>query len=478
VKKVLGSSRAKLFTSVMIESLLMATVAMVLAVVLVYFLLYLSPFPDLIGKKLELNFISNPTLLIGTFLITLFIGLVSGIYPAVYIPSVPVVSGLKGAKGNVSGAAWLRKSMIVFQFVISLFVIICTFLMDKQIEFVQNTELGFSNENVVLIDIPDTTVENRMETIKTAMMANPQVISASTSWGIPGVSVGGQVFWVEKEGELAQQSMNAMWVGIDYPETMGIELVEGRFWREDSEAEALNILVNETAVKEFGWDKEPLGRRAKYFHGEEEMKVIGVMKDFHFEDLHNEIEPLFILQANRSGGTFHLKVRSENMRETMAFVEKTWTKFSPNHPYEYEFLDDEYDRQYKEDETQKTLISGLSYVSIFISILGLIGLSAFTASQKIKEIGVRKTLGASVPGILFMFSKSYLKLILIAFIISVPLANYLITEWLTAFAYRLEIEWWYFALPGIFVILLGLAAVVIQSLRAAKANPAIALRTE
>ncbi len=478
IKKVMGSNRRKLFASVMFESLLMAIMALVLAIGLVYVLLYVTPFPDLIGKQLELNFFQNSGLLVGTLLVTVAIGLISGIYPAIYIPAIPVVTGLKGARGNSGGAAWLRKSMIVFQFVISLFVIICTFLMDRQLEFVQNTELGFSNENIVLIDVPDTTVENRMEAIKTAMLSNPKILSASTSWGVPGVRVGGQVFWVEKEGEMAQQSMNALWVSKEYLKTMGIELLEGRTWLDDSPAERLSFLINEKGAEELGWKDDALGKRARYFHGEEDAHIVGVLKDFNFENLHNEIEPLFIMLAERPGGTFNIRVRPEELRQTMAFIEETWTQFSPNHPYEYQFLDAEFDRQYREDETQKTLISSLSYISIFISLLGLVGLSAFTAGQKIKEIGVRKTLGATVPGILLMFSKSYFRLIVIAFIIAVPLANYLITEWLNEFAYRLTIQWWYFGLPGVLVVILGLTAVVIQSVKAARANPAEALRTE
>ncbi len=478
IRKVLGNSRAKLFGSIMLESTLMATIGLIVALIIVYLLLHASPFPQLIGKSLQLNFIGNPALLISTLAVTVTIGVLSGIYPAIYIPSVSVVSALKGAKGNLTGAVWLRKSMIVFQFVISLFVIICTFLMDRQIAYVQNKELGFSEDNVVIIVIPDTTVENRIETIKTAMLANPKVISATTSWGIPGVNVGGQVFLVEKEGELAQQRMNAMWVSPDFLETMDIELVEGRTWHEDSPSERMKFLVNETGAKEFGWAEDPINKRLRYFHGEEDGHIIGVVKDFHFHDLHNEIEPLFIALAHRKGGYIFIRIRSEDLPQTMSFIEETWTNFSPNHPYEYQFLDEEFDKQYQEDETQKTLISILSYISIFISILGLIGLSAFTAGQKIKEIGVRKTLGASVAGILLLFSKSYVRLILIAFLISIPLANYLITEWLAEFAYQMPIRWWYFAIPGVVVMILGLVAVVAQSLRAARANPAEALRTE
>jgi len=478
IRKVLGNSKTGLFSSIILESVVLAFFAMFIAIALVYILFYLTPFLDLIDKRLEINFLKNPGLILSTLLVTLSIGVVSGLYPALYIPSVSLVTGLKGPSGNASKTAWFRKIMIVFQFVISLFVIISTFLMDQQIAFVQKAELGFAKENVVLIDIPDTTVENSVPSIRNAMEASPNIISTTTAIGVPGLGVNGHVFRIFIDGEMKQQATSFIVAGNDYLETMGIELIEGRKWIDDSETEGLNFIVNETAVKEFGWGDEPLQKVIRYFHGEEDGHVIGVVKDFNFQNLHNEIEPLILIKDNGRRGTFHVRVRPDNLQETLAFIEQTWTEFSPNHPYEYRFLDEEFNQQYREDETQKTLISSLSYISIFISILGLIGLSAFTAGQKIKEIGVRKTLGASVPTILMLFSKSYVQLIIIAFVISIPLSNYMITEWMSEFAYRLPIQWWHFLVPGLAVISLGLATVMVQSLKAAKANPVDALRTE
>ncbi len=477
IRKVLGYSKWKLFTSVLIESIVMASIAMFLAVFIVFIVLNFTPFLSLIDKDLSFDLLGNPMLLVGIILITILVGIISGIYPATYIPSMPVVSALKGKSGHTTSNAWLRKVLIVFQFVISLFVIISTFLMDKQIGYMRTTELGFSDDNVVMIDVPDTTVRNRIESIKAEMLSHGNILSATNSYGVPGVDVGGQVFMVEKEGELAQQSMNVLWVGKDYLETMGIELIDGRNWLDDSEAERSKIIVNQTAVEEFGWEDNPFDKRIRYFHGEEDMHVVGIVKDFNFESLHNPIQPLFIITGAR-GGTFQLRINSEDIPGTLSFIEETWTSFSPNHPYEYRFLDQEFEAQYRQDEIQKSLISMLSYISIFISLLGLIGLSAFTAGQKAKEIGVRKTLGATVPSILVLFSKSYLKLIVIAFAIAIPLANYLITEWRADFAYQLPIKWWFFAIPGVMVIAVGLIAVVLQSLKAARANPAEALRTE
>ena len=221
-----------------------------------------------------------------------------------------------------------------------------------------------------------------------------------------------------------------------------------------------------------------MGKKVKYFHGEDFGQVIGVVKDFNFESLHNKIEPLFIVLDESNGGRIHIRMKGEDMKATIADIEEIWTGFDPNHPFEYTFLDQEFAKQYRADQIQLKLISTLSYICIIVSILGLIGLSAFTASRKAKEISIRKVLGASSATIVLLFSKDYVKLILIAFVISVPLANYIIVEWTSKFAYQMSIHWFYFVLPGVLVLTLGLLTVGAQSLRSARANPVEGLRRE
>ncbi len=477
VRKVMGNSKRSLFLAVVLESIVLSFFAMILAVGLVLFILHFTTFESLIDKDISQG-LQHPLFYIGTPVIAVFIGVVSGIYPAIYLPSMPIVSALKGKGQSLTSSTWIRKSMIVFQFVISLFVIISTYLMDKQIEFMRQTELGFSKDNIVTIGIPNDKVQERIPAMKAALNEHSGVTIVSTSYGVPGVNVGGQVFMVERDGELKQQDMSAVWVGDDFLETMDIELIAGRTWFEDSENDRLSVIVNETAVREFGWDDDPLSKRVRYFHGEEDGNVIGVVKDFNYRSLHNEIEPLFIVKANNPGGSFLIRIAGNNISGTLEHIESTWREFNPNEPYEYHFLDQEFDKQYRQDEIQKSLISVLSYISIFISLLGLIGLSAFTAGQKVKEIGVRKTLGASVGDIVVLFSKDYLKLIVIALIIAIPVANYVVTEWLDGFAYQLPILWWHYIIPGSLVLLLGLMSVSWQSFRAAKMDPVRALRTE
>jgi putative ABC transport system permease protein len=479
IRKVLGFSKAELFRNVMLEAILIAFIAMVIAILFSYVVLELTPFNSWIEKNLSLNFFSNPFLTFGMLAITLLVGVLSGVYPALYIPSVPVVQALKGTFTGDKSGTLLRKGLIVFQFVVSLFVIICTVLMDKQIEFMEDKELGFKKDNVMVIEVKDTTTANHMEAIRTELKKNPNILSAATSYGTPGMGVDGSVMWVERDTAMAQQSMTIIWSGPDYLKTMGIEVVDGRDFNPDSEAEyQMKFLVNETGAKEFGWGDNAVGKKVKYFHGENFGQIIGVVKDFNFESLHNKIEPLFIALDHDDGGRIHIRINNEDIKATIDYVEEVWTRFDPNHPFEYTFLDQEFAKQYRADQTQLKLISTLSYICIVVSLLGLVGLSAFTASRKAKEISIRKVLGASTPAIVMLFSKDYFRLILIAFIISVPLSNYIIVEWTSKFAYQMSIQWFYFVLPGVLVLSLGLLTVSAQSLRSARANPVEGLRRE
>lgn len=479
VRKVLGLSKKALFGQVLLEALFLAFAAMILAIMLAYLILEFTPFNSLIEKNLSLNIFDNPLLIGGILCLTVLVGLLSGIYPAIYIPSVAVTDALKGTFTGHQFGIVLRKSLIVFQFVISLFVIICTVLMDRQIDYMTNQELGFNKENVLIIDIRDTITANHMTAIKTELLNNPNILNAATAYATPGMGVGGHVFWVEKDSAMAQQSMSVIYAGHDYIQTMGIEVIAGRGFRNNSENEYYNsFLVNEAGAKFLGWGDNAVGKKTRYYHGKNDNHVIGVVRDFNFESLHNAIDPLFIILDDDNGGRIHIRVKGENLPATIDYIEEVWTRFDTKHPFEYAFLDQEFARQYRADQTQQQLISVLSYICIFISLLGLVGLSAFTASRKAKEISIRKVLGANVSGIVMLFSKDYFRMIIIAFVISVPLADYIIVEWLSGFAYRMPVRWFYFVVPGIFVLFIGLLTVAIQSWKSARANPVDGLRSE
>lgn len=479
VRKVLGFSKVELFFSILTEAMVIALLAMALAIGLSYFIIYATSFTDLIGRQLEINFFDNRLLLLGTIGITVGIGVLSGTYPALFIPSISVVNAIKGNASSTSSGTRLRKFLILLQFVISAFVLICTQLMNHQMDYLRSTELGFTKENVILLPLQHETVAKESPALKNALLSNPGIVSISTAYGVPGVDIIGQVYKVEKEGEFVQQNMNVIYAGFDYLKTLGLELLEGRDFRRGSQAEYYySYIVNETMAKTMGWQDQALGKSVRYFHEKKNGSVIGVVKDFNFASLHNAIEPLFIVLDRDQGGHMYIRVRGVDLPETIRFIRETWEQQITHHPFEYSFLDQEFGKQYAADETQHRFISILSYICIFISLLGLVGLSAFAAGQRIKEIGVRKVLGASVSNILLAFSKEYAGLIVVASLVAVPVANYIIHEWLGNFAYRVTFDWWLFLTPCVVVLILGLAVVSWQSYKAARANPVDALRSD
>ncbi len=480
IRKALGYGKNNLFFTIFLEAFLMAFCAVILAIVFCYALLELTTFNALINKNLSLNLFQDPIIMPSIVGVTLFVTLLSGLYPALYIPSIPVVSALKGIFKSDQLNVNIRKGLIVFQFVVSLFVIMSTLIMGRQIDYVRNKPLGFDKENVMILRLPGEADEKKTETLKDQLLAYSSVFKVASSWGVPGNGVDHMVMRVENnKGELEQQELNTLFTSGDYLNTMGLQLVEGRNFDPDRATDySLKFIVNETFVQEMGWGQQALGKKVKYFHGTEDGEVIGVIKDFNTTSLHNKIEPLIIISNEDLQGYLHIRINSENIPTTIATVKDLWESYNQESPFEYEFLDAQFDAQYKADQDQYALIGILSFLCIAISILGLIGLAAFNAGQRTKEIGIRKTLGASVPELLVLFSRSYAKLILLAFVLAVPLANYMVTEWMGTFAYQMDIPWYYFLWPGIAVFALAILVVSLQSLKSANLNPVDALKDE
>ncbi len=480
MKKTMGSSRFSLSLAFLGESMILAFVSLLLAIILVSFVLSMTSFNTLIGRNLELDFVRNPLLITGVVSITLIIGITSGLYPAFYLPNVPTIAALKGAFKNRKSSHGLRRVLTAVQFAISIFVVACTLLMNKQIDYVRNKELGFNATNTVVLPIQDTLVEKQINGIKTEFLKYPGIVGATTSHSVPGMNIGGgPVMWVEGESGMQQQKFTLMVVGEDFFNTMDIELLQGRDFQKGPGLDVDNIFVmNEAAVRLMGWGDQAIGKKVRWFHGEHDGQIIGVVKDFNFNSLHNTVEPLLIVKSRDQGGSLFLKIKGDNIVQTMEHIRSEWTKFDPNHPYEYFFLDQRFNEQYKADETQHALLTGLSYVCIFISLLGLLGLSAFSASQRTKEIGVRKVHGASVPQIVMLLYKDVMVLVLIAAVAIVPVAYWVTTQWMGNFAYQTKIDYFVFVIVGVFALLGSFLTVAFQSMKAARTNPAESLKYE
>lgn len=480
MKKTLGSGKRSLILSFLAESVFLSFASLVLAIGIVFTVLRATSFNQLIDKNLVPDFVNNGVLLVGSFAIALGIGIISGLYPALYLPAIPTIQALKGSFKNRKSSHTLRRVLITTQFAISIFVVVCTLFMQDQIDFVRNKELGFDKENVVVLPIQDTLVQNQLGGIKTDFLQNPSITAATTSYNVPGINVGGgSVMWAEGKDGMNQQAFALMFVGEEYFKTMGIELINGRDFQAGPNADVEDVfIVNEATVRLMGWGDDAVGKKVKFFHAEKDGQVIGVVKDFNYNSLHNPVEPLLIVKARQEGGFLHLRVKGENLPETMEFIKSKWTKYDPNHPYEYSFVDQRFNEQYKEDEVQHKLLSGLSYICIFISLLGLLGLSAFTAAQRTKEIGVRKVHGASIPNIIFLLYKDVMYLVLIAAVIIIPVAYLIITEWMSNFAYRTELSYLTFVAVTGFALLFAFLTVAFHSLRTARMNPVQSLKYE
>jgi putative ABC transport system permease protein len=479
MKKALGSSKRALVLSFLAESTFLSFVSFFVAIAIVQVVVNLSSFNELIGRELSVNFFSNGLLFFGSIAITLGIGLLSGLYPAFVLPAIPTITALKGLFKSRQSGHTLRKVLITTQFAISIFVVICTFLMRDQIDFVRNQDLGFQKENILVLPIQDTLVQNQLVAIKNEFAQHPRIQSATTTYNIMGRGVGRPVMWAEGETGMNQQAFSLIAVGNDFFETMGISILKGRDFQEGANADVDNVFIcNEAAAKLMGWGDDPVGKRVKWFHGETDGQIIGLVKDFNFSSLHNPIEPLLIIKARREGGYLQLRVSGQNLPETLEFVKEKWATFDPNHPFEYFFLDAQFDEQYRADEIQYRLLSNLSYICIFISLLGLLGLSAFAAAQRTKEIGIRKVHGASVHGIIYMLYKDIMYLVIIAGILVTVPVYYVITKWMENFAYRTSINYSTFLIVGVMALIFAFLTVAFHSLKTARTNPVDSLKYE
>jgi len=478
MKKAMGSSRQALMLSFLSESMLLSLVAFVLAIGLVFFVLQATGFNNLIGRRLQPDFLHNPLLLFGGFGLALFIGLLSGLYPALILPAIPTIKALKGAYKNQKSSLILRKVLITAQFAISIFVVTCTLLMQRQIDYVRNKELGFEKDNVLVLPTPDTVIQHHIDRIKAEMLQNPRIRAATTAYNVPGMGVGGPVLWAEHETGMKQQAFSMMFVGDDYLKTMGIQIAEGRDFQPGKGDAGKGWIVNEAAAKLMGWGKDAIGKKMRWFHDKEDKHVIGVVKDFNFASLHNKVEPLVLLKAEEEGGYLYLKVEGAGLPATINYIREKWASYGPEHPFEYFFLDQRFNEQYKADEVQHMLLSNLAYICIFISLLGLLGLSAFTAAQRTKEIGIRKVHGASVPHIIYLLYKDVMVLVIVAAIIIMPVAIYTISSWMNNFAYRTDLDYPLFAVVALMALLFAFLTVAFHSLKTARTNPVDSLKYE
>jgi len=480
IKKVLGSERKDLIKQFLTESIIMSLISSLLALCLIQLLI--PYFNILSGKQLEISYLTNPQFLIGIIVLTLFIGILAGSYPALFISSFKPVAVLKGKLRSGAKSGWLRSSMVVFQFSSSIIMIIATTVVFNQLSYIQNKKIGFDKEGVIIIH--DTyMLDKQIESFKNEIVNDPNIISGTISSYLPVESSRNNngTFRDTRTNDEKLTPMQTWRVDYDYIKTMGMEIIEGRNFSKDFGGDSAAVIINEAAAKHFEWDN-PLNERIGQFASSDGSEintynVVGVVKDFHFESLKNTISPvLFFLRPDDSSVAFRFK--GTNTAEIINLIKTKWDKFAAGQPFEYSFMDEDFIKMYQAEQKIGEIFSTFAFLAIFVACLGLFGLAAFTAEQRTKEIGIRKVLGASVPGIILMLSKEFAKLVVIAFIISVPVAYYYMNIWLQDFQYRIDLTAGIFLLAGIIAISIAMITVSYHALKIATANPAKSLRYE
>jgi putative ABC transport system permease protein len=475
LRKVVGARRPQLVRQFFAESILMSLLALGLALILVE--LFLPPFNALSGKEIATAWPSNLPGLAGCLFLALGTGLFSGIYPALFLSSFRPIRVLKGTLRAAGGGSAFRKVLVIVQFSLSVFLIIGTAVISRQLNYMRTKDLGFDKERIVHLRLFGE-LTAKYPVIKERLLQNPDVVSVTASLALPTniQNSPGTPDWEGKDPETVME-IKADFVDFDYVETFGVPLVEGRsFSREFATDADEAYLVNEEAVRRMGLEGPAVGKRFAFWG--REGRIVGVMKDAHFQTYHQKIEPLVFKIFPDWFSVLYVKVRAGDTAAILGSVEKTWTSLDLGYPFDYRFLDEDFENLYRTESRMGTLFRTFAALAVFIACLGLFGLASFMAEQRTKEIGIRRILGASVPGITSMMSREFARWVLAANLVAWPAAWYFMHRWLQGFAYRAELSPWSFVLSGAVALAIALVTVVSLSVRAASANPADALRYE
>ena len=479
LRKVVGAQRSQLIRQFLGESILTAVLSLLIAITLV--ILVLPEFNKFVGRSLSFNLMSNLFLVFLLFLFAISVGILSGIYPALFLSAFKPVRVLKGKLDIGKKGFSFRTVLVVFQFTISIVLIICVSVVSSQLSYMQTRNLGFDKEHVVVLPSSPTIVKN-LDSFKSRLLLNPSILSVSAAKRVPSGrlldSSGASVL----SGETSQPinfRIALLRVDHDYIPTFKMEMVAGRnFSREIRTDSTKAFVLNETAAQRIGWKtpEEAIDQGFKY--GGRSGQIVGVVKDFHFESLHQEISPIVILLSSTSLSQISIRINSSNIPQTMSFLQGIWSEMRPEYPFSYYFIDENFDQLYRSEENLSRIFSYFAFLSIFIGCLGLFGLASYTAERRTKEIAVRKVLGASTRGLVVLLSKEFTKWVLLANVIAWPIGYLAMSRWLQAFAYRSGIAIGAFFLAGGLAWAIAFLTVSYQTIRASLADPVSSLKYE
>jgi len=484
MRKVMGSQKGQIVRQFLSESVIMSVFSLVIAIVLVQ--IALPSFNNLAGKEFDSGQLLSSTVLIGLLAIIIVTGVIAGSFPAFVLSAFHPVMVLKGKLSSASRNISLRKSLVVVQFAISIFMIIGVLVIVRQLDYIKNRDLGFNKEQLVVIpffgNLQNEQGAGRHQTLNNKFAQNPSIVSASYSIDIPGGSLGSDAFLPEGKGTDETVRATRYWVGHNFVDTYGMEIVKGRNFSESLSTDADQaLIVNEKAVEVLGWGEDVLGKRLVNVSRENRPGIIvGVVKNFHSTNLKLEIMPAVLALEPRYFAFISARIRPENVPETLSFMENSLREIYPEWEagFNYYFIDDDFRSKYPEEEKIREIYMAFGGFAIFVACLGLFGLASFSVQQRQKEIGVRKVLGASGREIIVLLSKEFTKWVLIANLIAWPVAYYVMGRWLGNFAYRIGIRWDIFIISGLITTVIALLTVSFHSIKAAHSNPVNALKYE
>jgi putative ABC transport system permease protein len=475
LRKVVGAERSQLIRQFFGESILIALFALAIAFILLELLLPL--FNTLSGKQLTSGWWNNPILLLGFIGLALVTGILSGSYPALFLSAFQPIRILKSTERSSGANPLFRKVLVIFQFSLSIFLIIGTLIVSRQLSYMRNIDLGFNREHIIHLSIHGE-LHDKYESIRDRFLQKPDVLHVTASMALPTniQSSPGTPMWEGRPPD-AKMEIKADFIDYDYIETFEIPLVEGRsFSQEYSTDPETAFIVNEEAVRRMGLEKPAVGKKFGFWNIDGQ--IIGVMKDAHFQALHYKIEPLVFKMFPGWLRRMYVKIRSDNVSATLASLEKTWNEMNLGYPFEYGFLDEDFDNLYNSEARLGKIFKSFAALAVFIACLGLFGLASFIAEQRTKEIGIRKVLGSSTSRIVALLNREFLNCIAAANFIAWPIAYFAIHAWLQKFAYRTNINIWIFLLSAALGLAVALLTVSLQTWRAARANPADSLKHE
>lgn len=472
LRKVIGSNKPLLVFQFLYEAIFMSFFAFLMSILLV--LITLPWFNSFTGKSFEIWDMYNLTALPYLLFAVILLGFLSGLYPAFYLSSFKPIEVLKSSIGGKKNGITLRGALVVGQFIISIFLILGTLVVYRQLKYIQNVNLGFNKEQIIILHGAGA-LEEKAETFKEQLLSYSNIKNVSISQTIPGK---GFMNWgCTAEGKDDFMTLNMNLTDNNFLETYSMSMAEGRYFSNEFPSDSSAIIINERAQKILGWD-EPLNRKIHMLN--RDFHVIGVIKDYHYESLHNDIRPMGMLKSYENWHTnlVSIKITGSDIPETLSFIESKWKIITGDFPYQYSFFDQEYQQLYDNETQTSNMFIFFAIIAIFIACLGLFALSAFVAEKRTKEIGIRKVNGAGINTILILLSSSFTKWVFIAFILSVPLSYFAMQKWLQNFAYKVELSWWVFIIAGAIALVVALLTVSFQSVKAALKNPVDALRYE